>query len=272
MRIHKVLSDNSIVSRRAAEDMIKKGRITVNGRKATLGQDIDPRNDIVAIDGEKVELRGTTHKYYIALNKPRGYVTTMSDELGRKCMTEFVEQMPVKVYPIGRLDKDSEGLILLTNDGEFANFIMHPRHHVSKTYRVTIPSDVSEQQLINLSTGVKLDDDSVTAEAQVVIVTKEANRTVLRITIHEGKNRQIRRMCEAVGLTVARLRRTNIGPVKLGMLQTGEWRELSATEVGALRNAVKIHQIQGPGRKNKKFSQRTGNKGIGIKKNNNKKK
>lgn len=248
MRIHKVLSDNSVASRRSAEDMIRQGRITVNGRKAEIGQDIDPRKDIVAIDGQRVELRANTDKYYIALNKPRGYVTTMADELGRKCVAEFVEDMPVKVYPIGRLDKDSEGLLLLTNDGEFANYIMHPRHHISKTYRVTIPSAVSEEQLIALATGVDL-DGVMTAEAQVVVDTKETNRTVLRITIYEGKNRQVRRMCEAVGLSVVRLRRTNIGPVKLGMLGVGEWRELTNVEVGALRNAVKIEQLPNPDRK-----------------------
>ena len=252
MRIHKVLSDNGIASRRGAEDMIKQGRVTVNGRKALIGQDIDPREDIITVDGQRVELRLNTEKFYMALNKPRGYVTTMSDELGRRCIAAFVEDMPAKVYPIGRLDKDSEGLLLLTNDGEFANFIMHPRHHISKTYRVTLDSDVSEQQLISLSTGVEIEDGVTTSDAQVVVVTKEQNRTVLRITIHEGKNRQIRRMCEAVGLNVVRLRRTNIGPIKLGMLPVGEWRELTPHEVGALRNAVKVHQIQGPGRKNKR--------------------
>lgn len=239
MRIHKVLSDNGVASRRKAEELIGQGRVTVNGHKAILGQDINPIKDIIAIDGQRVSLRANTDKHYIALYKPRGWVTTMSDELGRKCIAQFVEDMPGKVYPIGRLDKDSEGLLLLTNDGEFANLIMHPRHHISKTYRVTVRPDISEEQLIALSTGVEIDTGK-TAPAQVTVLTKEAGRVVLRMTITEGKNRQIRKMCEAVGLEVARLRRTTIGPLQLGMLQPGEWRELSPNEVGMIRNAVTL--------------------------------
>ncbi|MEG1774573.1 MAG: pseudouridine synthase, partial [Oscillospiraceae bacterium] len=179
-------------------------------------------------------------KLYIALNKPRGYVSTLSDELDRRCITDLVSDLPTRVYPIGRLDKDSEGLLLLTNDGDFANLIMHPRHHISKTYRLTVRPDVTEEQLITLSTGVKLDDDSITAPAQVQVESKEPGRVVLRITIFEGKNRQIRRMCEALGLEVARLRRVSVGPIRLGMLQPGKWRELTPAEVGAVRGAVLV--------------------------------
>ncbi len=255
MRIHKVLSDNGIASRRKAEEMIQKGRVSVNGHKAIIGQDINPIKDIIAIDGQRVGLRANTEKHYIALYKPRGWVTTMSDELGRKCIAQFVEDMPGKVYPIGRLDKDSEGLLLLTNDGDFANLIMHPRHHISKTYRVTVRPDITEEQLIALSTGVEIDTGK-TAPAQVMVVTKEAGRVVLRMTITEGKNRQIRKMCEAVGLEVARLRRTTIGPIQLGMLQPGEWRELSATEVGSIRNAVKLEASKpNPDKKKRNYAQ-----------------
>ncbi len=255
MRIHKVLSDNGIASRRKAEEMIQKGRVSVNGHKAIIGQDINPIKDIIAIDGQRVGLRANTEKHYIALYKPRGWVTTMSDELGRKCIAQFVEDMPGKVYPIGRLDKDSEGLLLLTNDGDFANLIMHPRHHISKTYRVTVRPDITEEQLIALSTGVEIDTGK-TAPAQVMVVTKEAGRVVLRMTITEGKNRQIRKMCEAVGLEVARLRRTTIGPIQLGMLQPGEWRELSATEVGSIRNAVKLEASKpNPDKKKRNYVQ-----------------
>ena len=238
MRIHKALADNGIVSRRAAEKMIEEGRVTVNGRKAIIGQDINPARDIIHIDGERVYFERKQTKYYIMLNKPRGYVTTMSDELGRRCVAELVKDVGARVYPIGRLDKDSEGLLLLTNDGDFANMIMHPSHHISKTYRVTVRPEVSEDMLIELSTGVTLDDGTVTMPAQVQVDDKSEGRTVLRMTIFEGKNRQIRRMCEALGLEVARLRRVSVGPVKLGILQPGKWRELSPTEVGAIRNAV----------------------------------
>lgn len=240
MRIHKALSDNGVVSRRKAEQLIKEGRITVNGRKAALGQDIDIAKDIIHIDEERIIFEKKAKKLYIAVNKPRGYVTTLSDELGRHCVAQLVSDIPARVYPIGRLDKDSEGLLLLTNDGDFANLIMHPSHQISKTYRVTIRPDISEEQIVTLSTGVTLDDGSTTLPAQVQVEVKEPGRVVLRLTIFEGKNRQIRRMCEALGLEVARLRRISVGPVKLGMLQPGKWRELTPVEVGALRGAVTI--------------------------------
>ena len=240
MRIHKVLSDNGVVSRRKAEQLIEEGRITVNGHKAQLGQSVNPARDIIHIDGERVVFEKRAKKLYIMLNKPRGYVTTLSDELGRRCVAALISEVSVRVYPIGRLDKDSEGLLLLTNDGDFANLIMHPSHHISKTYRVTVRPDITEEQLVTLSTGVTLDDGVTTLPAQVQVEAKEPGRVVLRMTIFEGKNRQIRRMCEALGLEVARLRRVSIGPVKLGMLQPGKWRELTPAEVGALRGAVTI--------------------------------
>ncbi|MFV0496565.1 MAG: pseudouridine synthase [Candidatus Fimivivens sp.] len=240
MRIHKVLSDNGVVSRRKAEQLIQEGRITVNGRKAELGQSVNPARDIIHIDDERVVFEKRVKKFYIMLNKPRGYVTTLSDELGRRCVAELISEISTRVYPIGRLDKDSEGVLLLTNDGDFANLIMHPSHHIAKTYRVTVRPDISEEQLVALSTGVTLDDGVTTLPAQVQVEAKEVGRVVLRMSIYEGKNRQIRRMCEALGLQVARLRRIAVGPVKLGMLQPGKWRELTPVEVGALRGAVTI--------------------------------
>jgi len=238
VRIQKVLSDQGILSRRKTEEYIAQGRITVNGRPAKLGHPINPARDIIAIDGQRVFFTRKKQNIYIALNKPRGYVTTTSDELGRRCITELVQDAPGRVYPIGRLDRVSEGLILLTNDGAFANMIMHPSHHVKKTYRVTVDSDVSEEQVISLSVGVDIGDKEKTAPCSVLVLEKSAERSVLQIIIEEGRNRQVRRMCEAVGLQVKRLRRTSIGPVKLGMLQPGKWRELTAAEVGALRNAA----------------------------------
>ena len=238
IRIQKVLSDNGVLSRRKTEEAIQKGKITVNGRKAILGQKIDPIHDLIAIDGEKLSLRKKTEKCYIMLNKPRGYVTTMSDELGRKCVAELVNDAPQKVYPVGRLDKDSEGLILMTNDGDFANFIMHPSNCIQKTYRVTVRPNVNEQQLISLSEGVVIEGGK-TAPAIVNVLSNEEGRAVLLITIHEGRNRQIRKMCEAVGLETARLKRVSVGPVKLGMLKPGAWRELEPSEVIAIKNSAK---------------------------------
>lgn len=244
-RIQKVLSENGVVSRRKAEELIMQGKIQVNGHPAVLGQKIDPYKDLVTIDHERVYLNQKNRKVYLMLHKPRGYVTTMSDELGRRCVKELVEDAPERVYPIGRLDKDSEGLLLLTNDGEFANLIMHPSHHVSKTYRVTVRPSVTDEILTQLSSGVEI-DGKMTAPAVIHVLDKQPGRVVLQITIHEGRNRQIRKMCEAVGLEVARLKRTTIGPLKLGMLQPGQWRELKPAEVGMLRNAVKTMEETNP--------------------------
>lgn len=244
-RIQKVLSENGVVSRRKAEELIMQGKIQVNGHPAVLGQKIDPYKDLVTIDHERVYLNQKNRKVYLMLHKPRGYVTTMSDELGRRCVKELVEDAPERVYPVGRLDKDSEGLLLLTNDGEFANLIMHPSHHVSKTYRVTVRPSVTDEILTQLSSGVEI-DGKMTAPAVIHVLDKQPGRVVLQITIHEGRNRQIRKMCEAVGLEVARLKRTTIGPLKLGMLQPGQWRELKPAEVGMLRNAVKTMEETNP--------------------------
>ncbi|MBE6883128.1 MAG: rRNA pseudouridine synthase [Ruminococcaceae bacterium] len=236
IRIQKALSDAGITSRRAAEKLIEEGRIKVNGRTCIIGQQIDPKRDKVMIDGEPVELSvKDKRKWYIALNKPRGYVTTMSDELGRKCVTELVSDIPERIYPVGRLDRNSEGLLIMTNDGDFANIVMHPRSEIEKTYRVTVDSEVTEEQVVDLSAGVVLDGVR-TLPAVVNVVTKEEGRTVLLMTIKEGKNRQIRRMCESVGLTVSRLKRIVIGPVRLGMLKPGAWRELTAMELKQLRS------------------------------------
>jgi 23S rRNA pseudouridine2605 synthase len=237
VRIQKALSDNGILSRRKAEDAIRGGRVKVNGRPAEIGQKINPRRDIIMLDGESIRLSARKRGVYIMLNKPRGYVTTTSDELGRSCVTELVVDAPDKVYPVGRLDRNSEGLLLFTNDGDFANTIMHPSSNISKTYRATVRPDITEKQLVELSSGVVI-DGAKTLPAAVHVLEREPGRVVLQITIHEGRNRQIRKMCEAVGLTVAMLKRISIGPVKLGMLKPGEWRELKAEELNGLRGAA----------------------------------
>ena len=172
------------------------------------------------------------------LHKPRGFVTTTSDELGRKTVMDLMEGVPARVFPVGRLDRDSEGLLQLTNDGDFANLMMHPSHGVSKLYRVTVRPRATEEQVVALSQGVELDDGTRTQPAVINVVTDEPERTVLEMTIREGKNREIRRMCEAVGLDVIRLRRNAMGAVKLGMLQPGEYRELAKRELNALRAAA----------------------------------
>ncbi|MGN1417279.1 MAG: pseudouridine synthase [Oscillospiraceae bacterium] len=237
-RLQKIMSDAGICSRRKAEEFISQGRVKVNGNVAHLGDKAGSR-DVIELDGKRIDLPRRKRKIYIMLNKPRGYVTTMSDELDRKCVTDLLTGVEDRVYPIGRLDRNSEGMLLFTNDGEFANDIMHPTRHVTKTYRVTVRPAVTEEQLIALSSGVVIDGRK-TLPANVEVLSKEEGRVVLLIVIREGRNRQIRKMCEAVGLEVARLRRIAIGPVKLGMLKPGTWRELTSEEVRALRSAASM--------------------------------
>lgn len=236
IRLQKLISESGLCSRRKAEEFIINGKVKVNGHPASIG-DGATYNDVITVNGERIYLEKKRKKYYIMLNKPRGYVTTMSDELDRKCVTELLTGFDERVYPIGRLDRNSEGMLLFTNDGKFANDIMHPSCHISKTYRVTVRPSITEDQLVRLTAGVEIDGRK-TLPANVEVLDEQEGRVVLRIIIREGRNRQIRKMCEAVGLEVARLRRTAIGPVKLGMLKPGTWRELTAEEVKALRNAV----------------------------------
>lgn len=237
-RIQKVLSEQGVCSRRAAEQLIREGRVKLNGRPVGLGDKMDTAKDLLSVDGETVYIPRKTEKYYYMLHKPRGYITTMSDELGRKTVMELMDGVPARVFPVGRLDKDSEGLLLLTNDGEFANLLMHPSHGITKLYRATVRPHATEEQILQLTDGVVLDDGERTQPAIIRVVTDEPERTVLEMTIREGKNRQIRRMCEAVGLDVIRLRRTAEGAVKLGMLAPGKYRELTPAEVAALRAAA----------------------------------
>ena len=241
VRIQKLIAQSGLCSRRKAEEYIESGRVLINGRKCTLGDKAIPDKDIITVDGERIGAVRKRRLYYIMMHKPRGYVTTMKDERGRKCVTDLLGSGYEGVYPVGRLDKNSEGLLLFTNDGDFANEIMHPSHHISKTYRVTVRPDINDDQLVKLASGVEL-DGRMTAECSVVVLDKQPGRVVLQMTIHEGRNRQIRRMCEAVGLEVARLKRTAVGPVKLGMLKPGEFRELKPDELRAIRTAMQKKQ------------------------------
>lgn len=237
IRLQKIIADSGVCSRRKAEEYIEQGRVKINGRPCKLGDKADPLKDIITIDGERVVYERKKNYRYIMLNKPRGYVTTMSDELDRKCVTELLNGVNERVYPIGRLDKNSEGLLLFTNDGKLANDIMHPSRHISKTYRVTVRPDIDDEKLVRLSEGVMIDGKR-TLPCTVLVLEKQPGRVVLQMTITEGRNRQIRKMCEAVDLEVARLRRTSVGPLKLGMLKPGDWRDLKPDELRALRNAI----------------------------------
>lgn len=237
-RIQKVMAANGLCSRRAAEAMIAAGRVRVNGRPVKLGDSMDPARDVVSIDGETVRFARSREEIYIMLNKPRGYLSTAKDERGRKTVMELVADVDARVYPVGRLDKDSEGLLLFTNDGAFANLMTHPGGGVAKLYRTTVRPRATEEQVTKLASGVTLDDGSRTMPASVRVVGEYEDRSVLEISIKEGKNRQIRRMCDAVKLEVARLRRSAVGPLKLGMLKPGQWRELTKAEVAALKGSA----------------------------------
>ena len=238
-RIQKIMSEQGLCSRRAAEQIIAEGRVKVNGHVAAVGDKMDPDRDVLHVDGERIYIDKEQKMYYLALYKPQGYVTTVSDELGRRTVMDLVADIPARLYPVGRLDKDSEGLLLMTNDGAFANAMMHPSGGISKLYRVTVHPRATEQQIVQMSSGVVLDDGVRTAPCVIHVVTDAPERTVLEITLHAGRNRQIRRMCEAVGLEVVRLKRRAEGPVKLGMLQPGQYRELKKSEVTALKSAAR---------------------------------
>ena len=237
-RIQKVLADQGICSRREAERLIAAGKVKVNGHPVGLGDKMDPDYDKVSIDGKNVRILRKRQYTYLMLYKPRGYITTRSDEHGRKTVLDLVGDTGAMLRPVGRLDKDSEGLLLLTDDGAFINLLTHPSGGVGKLYRVTVRPRATETQIVQMSSGVVLDDGVKTQPCVIHVAVDEPGRTVLEITLHEGRNRQIRRMCEAVGLEVVRLKRSAEGPVKLGMLQPGEYRELKKSEVNALRNAA----------------------------------
>lgn len=237
VRVQKLISESGYCSRRKAEELISQGRVKINGRPCGLGDKADKVKDIISIDGENLYIERKRNLVYYMLNKPRGYVTTTSDELDRRCVMDLMEGVEERVFPIGRLDRNSEGILLFTNDGDLANQIMHPSCHVTKTYRVTVRPDITEDQILELTNGVEIEGRK-TLPAIVTVLTKEEGRVVLQISIKEGRNRQIRKMCEGVGLEVARLKRTSIGPLKLGMLKPGEYRELTPAELTALRNSI----------------------------------
>ena len=230
-RLQKLLSARGVSSRRKAEEWILAGRLQINGVTAKLGDSADPELDEILLDGRP--LPSMEDHVYIMLNKPRGYVTTLSDEKGRQNVAQLVEDCGVRVYPIGRLDMDSEGLLLLTNDGEFANRLMHPKHEIRKTYEVTVRGYHSAAPAL-LRRPMELDGYLI-REPQVKLLRAEGDRAKLLVTIHEGRNRQVRRMCETAGMTVTRLRRIQEGSLHLGNLPLGKWRNLTDDEVAGLK-------------------------------------
>ena len=230
-RLQKILSARGVASRRKAEEMILNGLVTVNGAVAALGDSADPENDEILVAG--TPLPTSQENVYILLHKPRGYVTTLSDEKGRPNAAQLVADCGVRVYPVGRLDMDSEGLLLFTNDGEFANALMHPKHEVKKIYDTWVTGYVPGAE-VKLSRPVELDGYTI-RPPKVKLIRTDGAKAKFQITIHEGRNRQVRRMCEAAGMTVTRLKRIKEGNLSLGDLPLGKWRYLTADEVKAMK-------------------------------------
>ena len=237
IRLQKFIADSGLMSRRAAEEEIKKGNVAVNGHIAELGMKIDPHHDIVTYRSKRITYEKRNYTY-IMLNKPRGYLSSTTDDRGRKCVTDLLDGVDARVYPVGRLDLISEGMILLTDDGELKNRLTHPKHSLPKVYRVKVSGDVTETQYEILTSPLEIDGYTI-KPVTVSIGEKDDSGTVLKMTLLEGRNRQIRKMCEQAGLTVKRLSRVSIGNLKLNNLPVGKWRYLDNNEVDYLYKATK---------------------------------
>ena len=229
IKLQKYFTDCGIMSRRAAEAEIERGHVRVNGEVATLGMRIDPERDTVEYNDKPV-IPTVDEKICIMLNKPRGFVTTMSDEKGRPTVRSLTEDVHARVYPIGRLDMDSDGLLLLTNDGRLAEGLTHPKHTIPKIYRVTVTKNITDAQLCSLRSPMRIDGYKI-QPVKVNVLSRDELSTVLEMTLFEGRNRQIRKMCEQVGLKITRLCRVAIGDIRLGSLSQGRWRRLSKKEL-----------------------------------------
>ena len=231
-RLQKIIAASGLMSRRAAEELLRAGKVRVNGEIAVLGQKADSVRDRISVNGKA--LAPTEEKVYIMINKPRGYVTTLSDEKDRPTVSELVADIGLRLYPVGRLDMYSEGLLIMTNDGDFANRLMHPRGGVEKCYRTAVKGSDFPQAAERMRQSMLIDGYR-TRGAEVEIERLDDHSAVLLITIREGRNRQVRKMCEQVGLKVTRLCRVSEGGVRLGDLKSGAWRELTRAEIARLK-------------------------------------
>lgn len=233
IRLQKFFTDMGIMSRRASEKVILAGNVKINGKIAQLGDKVDPLNDTVVYNG-KVIKPTSEKKRYIILNKPLGYVTTTNDEKGRETVLSLLDGINERLYPVGRLDMYSEGLLILTNDGELTNRLTHPKHEMPKTYSVIIKGEISPDALHKLNSPMEIDGYKLKPVKVRVISLKDGATNTL-FTLNEGRNRQIRKMCEAVGLTIMRLTRISIGKLRLGELEKGKWRDLTKNEIEYLK-------------------------------------
>ena len=241
-RLQKIISAAGITSRRASEELILNGQVSVNGAVVTeLGSKADSSRDIITVNGSPLNV--SVKRVYILLNKPTGYITALSDGKGRQLVTDLLESVPERVYPVGRLDYNTEGLLLLTNDGEWANRLMHPRHEVEKEYHVRVRGKVIDQQLKRMAGGVEL-EEGATAPAVVTLVKSGEQNDWISVTIHEGRNRQVRRMCEAVSLSVVRLKRVRYGSLSIGTLRPGQYRYLTDAEARELSGVQPVAKPQ----------------------------
>lgn len=237
IRLQKFIADAGVMSRRSAEEEIKNGNISVNGHVATPGTKVDPKNDVITYRGQRIKYEKREYTY-IMLNKPRGYLSSTSDDRGRKCVTDLLTEVDARVYPVGRLDLISEGMLLLTDDGELKNRLTHPSHHIAKVYRVKVGGSVSDEQMEILTSPLVIDGYKI-KPVTVTISGEDESGTVMKFTLYEGRNRQIRKMCEQAGLTVKRLARLSIGDLKLDGMPVGKWRHLTQAEVDYLYKATK---------------------------------
>ena len=243
-RLQKVLAQAGVASRRKCEEYIEAGRVQVNDKTVTtLGVKVDPAVDAIKVDGRP---NNRQRMQYLLFNKPKGVITSTSDPEGRNVVSDYIKDVKERVYPVGRLDYDSEGVLLLTNDGELANLLTHPRHHVPKTYHATVKGVPHGDLLDKLRTGIKLEDGMTsTAEVEYVDINPEKNETIVSITIHEGRNRQVRRMFEAISYPVIKLKRIQFGTLLLAGLQRGKHRALTKPEIEELRqSALQSHNVQ----------------------------
>ena len=237
VRLQKYLSECGIASRRASEQLISEGRVSVNGAVAVIGATVDPEQDAVAVDGRDV--RRDSKRVYVLLNKPRGAVTTAQDTHGRRTVLDCVSGVGERVFPVGRLDMDVAGVLLLTNDGELAHRLMHPSHEIEKVYIATVAGEIQEAALARLASGVML-EDGMTSPAKVRLLQSDRHSSRIQLTLHEGRKREVKRMCDAVGHPVLALKRIAFASLMDGHLRPGEWRYLSNQEVRLLQRLTSL--------------------------------